>query len=127
MGYQEGAAASSTEAPGEALPDFTIDQLRKQYVNFAGTKDAEIKEMRSARHYYHGDQWTEDAKKVLNKRKQPILTSNVIGRKIDGVVGLVERMRQDVRPIRARRNSRTARTRQPRPFATFAISTIFRP
>lgn len=95
MAYQEGSTASQFEAAGEALPDFSLGQLRKQYQNFAGTKDQEIKEQRDARHYYHGDQWTEADKKVLKKRKQPILTNNVIGRKIDGVVGLVERLRQD--------------------------------
>jgi hypothetical protein len=95
MAYQEGSTASPVEAAGEALPDFDIGTLRKQYQNFAGTKDAEIKEQRLARHYYHGDQIDAATKKTLTKRKQPILTNNVIGRKIDGVVGLVERMRQD--------------------------------
>lgn len=95
MAYQEGSTASQFEAAGEALPDFSLGQLRKQYQNFAGTKDTEIKEQRTARHYYHGDQIDETTKRTLMKRKQPILINNVIGRKIDGVVGLVERLRQD--------------------------------
>lgn len=95
MAYQEGSTASPVEAAGEALPDFDIGTLRKQYQNFAGTKDAEIKEQRLHRHYYHGDQIDAATKKTLTRRKQPILTNNVVGRKIDGVVGLVERMRQD--------------------------------
>jgi predicted phage terminase large subunit-like protein len=47
------------------------------------------------RRYYHGAQWTEEQIKALNKRKQPVVTFNRIGRKIDGVVGLIERLRQD--------------------------------
>lgn len=97
MDYQVGAAATSqTDVASEAMPDdYAISQLRKQYENFASTKNDEIVEQRDARHYYHGDQWTEADKKVLKKRKQPVITVNVISRKIDGVVGLVERMRQD--------------------------------
>src|SRR5690606_30973927 len=33
--------------------------------------------------------------KILKKRKQPVTTYNRIGRKIDGVVGVLERLRQD--------------------------------
>lgn len=97
MDYQAGAATTSqADVDGEALPDdYAISQLRKQYENFASTKNDEIVEQRDARHYYHGDQWTDADKKILKKRKQPIITVNVISRKIDGVVGLVERMRQD--------------------------------
>jgi hypothetical protein len=48
-----------------------------------------------ARHYYHGDQWTKKEIAALRARKQPVVTSNRIVRKIDAVVGLVERLRQD--------------------------------
>jgi hypothetical protein len=58
-------------------------------------KDAEGREMVESRHYYHGDQWTEKEIAALRRRKQPVVTSNRIVRKIDAVVGLVERLRQD--------------------------------
>lgn len=73
----------------------SIDRLRRQFNDYAGAKDAEGREMVEARHYYHGDQWTRHEIEVLRRRKQPIVTSNRIVRKIDAVVGLVERLRQD--------------------------------
>ncbi len=81
----------------EYLP---IERLRRQYYDFLGAKDAEIKEAREARHYYHGDQWTAAEIETLKKRKQPVMTFNRIARKIDGVVGLIERLRRRVRLMR---------------------------
>lgn len=74
---------------------YDITRLRRQYQDFAAAKDAEAREMLDARHYYHGDQWTKDEISKLRARKQPVVTSNRIVRKIDAVVGLVERLRQD--------------------------------
>jgi len=84
--------------PGKAETKETyhsIDRLRRQYNDYAAAKDAEAREMVEARHYYHGDQWTRHEIEVLRRRKQPVVTSNRIVRKIDAVVGLVERLRQD--------------------------------
>lgn len=72
-----------------------ITLLRRQFQDFAKAKDAEGREMLEARHYYHGDQWTAEEIRTLRDRKQPVVTSNRIVRKIDAVVGLVERLRQD--------------------------------
>jgi hypothetical protein len=58
-------------------------------------KQPEVEEAREARHYYHGDQWTDKELAVLHRRKQPPVTKNYIVRKINGVVGIVERLRQD--------------------------------
>jgi hypothetical protein len=82
-------------AKTEAETYHSIDRLRRQYNDYAGAKDAEGREMVEARHYYHGDQWTRHEIEVLRRRKQPVVTSNRIVRKIDAVVGLVERLRQD--------------------------------
>ena len=49
----------------------------------------------NARRYRHGSQWTSDQIKTFNDRRQPVVTYNKIGRKIDGIVGLVERLKQD--------------------------------
>jgi hypothetical protein len=35
------------------------------------------------------------ADQVMKKRKQPVMTFNRVARKIDGVVGLIEKLRQD--------------------------------
>jgi hypothetical protein len=74
---------------------YGLDKLRRQYNDFASAKDAEAREMVESRHYYHGDQWTKAEIESLRRRKQPVVTSNRIVRKIDAVVGLVERLRQD--------------------------------
>ncbi|BBB99391.1 hypothetical protein [Bradyrhizobium elkanii] len=74
---------------------YSLDRLRRQFNDYAGAKDAENREMVEARHYYHGDQWTKHEIEQLRRRKQPVVTSNRIVRKIDAVVGLVERLRQD--------------------------------
>src|SRR3569623_244730 len=72
-----------------------IGRLKRAYSEYLGTKRDEIEEQKEARRYYHGAQWTSEQIKILKKRKQPIATLNRIGRKIDGVVGLLERLRQD--------------------------------
>jgi hypothetical protein len=74
---------------------FDVTRLKRQYSDYASAKDAEAREMVQARHYYHGDQWTKAEIATLRRRKQPIVTSNRIVRKIDAIVGLVERLRQD--------------------------------
>ena len=84
--------------PGKQ-PDATgylpVETLRKQNLDYSKVKLSEINEQRESRHYYHCDQYTSKQRKTLDKRKQPIVTYNLCGRKIDGVVGLVERLRQD--------------------------------
>lgn len=72
-----------------------IETLRRQYLDFLSAKQDEIKERRVSEQYYHGAQWTSKELKALKKRKQPVITSNRIARKIDAVVGLIERLRQD--------------------------------
>jgi len=86
----DGSGPIATEEQG-----YSVSRLRRQYLDFIGAKRAEIEEQRSARHYYHGDQLTPEQMKTLKARRQPPTVHNRIGRKIDGVVGLVERLKQD--------------------------------
>jgi hypothetical protein len=44
---------------------FKPERLRRQYNDYLGAKQAETDEMRQARHYYHGDQWTSDEIEAL--------------------------------------------------------------
>lgn len=74
---------------------YDLTRLRRQYQDFAAAKDAEAREMVEARHYYHGDQWTATELSKLRARKQPVTTENQIVKKVNGVVGLLERLRQD--------------------------------
>lgn len=72
-----------------------VTRLMRQYTDYLTVKMAEIEEQRSARHYYHGSHWTAEEIKILKKRRQPVITYNRINRKIDGIVGLCEKLRQD--------------------------------
>lgn len=74
---------------------YDLTRLRRQYQDFASAKDAEAREMVESRHYYHGDQWTAGELSKLRARRQPVTTENQIVKKVNGVVGLLERLRQD--------------------------------
>src|SRR6266550_3586873 len=92
------ASAGSTDAPSENAEGeqyLDVGRLRRQYYDYLGVKASEIEEQKEARRYYHAAQWTEKEIKALKRRKQPIIVSNRVGRKIDAVVGLVERLRQE--------------------------------
>ncbi len=90
------SAVNAGSASAVASSDYWgLDKLKRAYQDYTGNKRAEIDEAKSARRYYHGAQWTAEQIKVLKKRKQPIATLNRVGRKIDAVVGLLERLRQD--------------------------------
>jgi len=89
------AAGGGSSEPDDNTQYLSVDKLKRQYFDFLGAKTSEIEEARQARHYYHGDQWTEQEIAVLQRRKQPVVTSNRIERKINAVVGIVEKLRQD--------------------------------
>jgi hypothetical protein len=55
----------------------------------------------------------------LNLRKQPVVTYNRIGRKIDGIVGLVEKLRQDPKAY-----PRTPKHEQGAEVATYALNFV---
>ncbi|MDX3926747.1 MAG: hypothetical protein QHC90_13210 [Shinella sp.] len=94
-GYTQGGGA----AQGPTSTDFGVnhDRLKKEYLSYLETKNEEIKEQQEARRYYHGTQWTAKQIKAFNQRRQPVVTFNRIGRKINAVVGLLERQKQDPR------------------------------
>src|SRR6478609_1626509 len=94
-GYVQGSAPSQ----GPTEPAATVDHalLKKGYLAYLDNKNEEIKEQQNARRYYHGAQWTDKQIKAFDKRKQPVVTYNRIGRKINAVVGLLERQKQDPR------------------------------
>jgi hypothetical protein len=104
--YDNDNATSSTLAGGgdgvsrravADRPDGKADvtKLRRQYLDYLGTKQPEIEEQKISRRYYHGAQWSAEAVKALRERLQPIITYNRVAPKINGIVGLVERLRQD--------------------------------
>lgn len=78
--------------PGEFL---SLVELRKQFTDFATVKLGEIDETRQSWRYYHGDQWSKDQRDTLRDRKQPVITFNRLARKINGLVGVVQKLRND--------------------------------
>lgn len=88
-------AGTDVHGQGETSSGVSVNRLRRQYTDYLDSKRDEIDEQRLAEHYYHGDQWTKDELATLAQREQPPVTSNLIARKINGIVGLLERLRQD--------------------------------
>jgi len=89
-GVSSGGGPASEEDKGAS-----VTELRKQYTDFLSSKHAEIEEQRLHRHYYHGDQLTKDQLAELQRRGQPATIRDKASRKINGVVGLLERLKQD--------------------------------
>ena len=69
--------------------------LQQQFENFQQSKAAEQREQRQGRLYYHGSHWTSAQLEELKRRQQPPSTTPLFARKMNGFVGLVERLRQD--------------------------------
>jgi hypothetical protein len=88
------AAASDTTYAGDGVDHA---KRKREYLNYLDVKQAEIREQQIARRYYHSVQYTKKQIEVFNKRKQPVVTYNRIARKINALVGLLERQRQDPR------------------------------
>jgi hypothetical protein len=92
IGRQMGRRAAQTD---DGLSRYGLEHLRRQYTDYLGSKSAEIEEAQESRRYRHGLQWGEREIRRLRQRGQPVVTFNRVSRKINAVVGLLERLRQD--------------------------------
>lgn len=92
-GYVQGSGTAQGVVASTGA--YTHEELKKQFLSYLGAKNEEIKEQQNSRRYYHGAQWTSEQVKKFNDRRQPVVTYNRIGRKINAVVGLLERQRTD--------------------------------
>lgn len=82
--------------PGERDPKLlSVTRLKKQLNDYLSSKHAENEEAQEADRYFHSSQWTDHERKVLADRNQPVVTYNRIKRKINTIVGIIERARQD--------------------------------
>lgn len=86
------SSPSSWDDEGNFLP---VTRLRQQYTGYLTSKSPEIQEQQQARQYRHGAQWTAEEMRILRKRRQPVITYNRVDKKINAIVGLTERLRQD--------------------------------
>jgi hypothetical protein len=91
----------STNAPddwdwsGDEDGYWPVSRLRQGYIDYLTAKMLEYQEQQEARHYYHSAQWTPEELRILRQRRQPVITFNRINRKIDQIVGIVQRVRSD--------------------------------
>ena len=90
-----------------------LDKLKSQYRAFMDSKPDEIEEMAEARRYYSGKQWADEEIKKLESRNQPVVTYNRIGRKINAVCGLIEKLKSRRRPVTSARPDCSALTPLP--------------
>jgi hypothetical protein len=102
-GYQVGGAvtggisseASSTPETQTGKKYWSLQRLKRAYQDYLGTKREEIDEQQDARRFMHASQWTSQQIRDLNLRRQPVTTNNKVARKIHGIVGTLERLKQD--------------------------------
>jgi hypothetical protein len=96
--YSTGGGGQTGNVAGPVEPDtseyWSLARLKRGYLDYTDSKRDEILEQQDARRYRHGSQYTEEQTKTYNKRKQPIVTYNRIAPKVNGVVGLIEKLRQ---------------------------------
>lgn len=117
-GYVSGSVAGGTIASDDqdSKGYWTLEQCKDAFTDYLGSKREEQDEITQSRRYRHGAQWTDKQIQVLNDRKQPVVTYNRVGRKIDGIVGFVERMKQDPKAY--------PRTPQDQPSADLATAAL---
>lgn len=116
-GYTQDAADSgyggyqrSKRSKDEKIDYWSLEKCKRAYTDYLGSKSEEILEQKNARAYRHGAQWTTSQVEIFNTRKQPVVTYNRIGRKIDAIVGLMEKLKQDPKgfPINPRTTDEVA-------------------
>lgn len=83
------------QADTPAVRPYKLSKLKQQYSDYLNSKVEEIEEAREANRYYHMSQHSAQEIETLRKRGQPIVTSPALATKINGVCGLVEKLRQD--------------------------------
>lgn len=72
-----------------------VSRLKRQLQDYLGSKTGETSEAAEADRYFHSDQWTAEELKVLSARNQPAVVFNRMKRKINTIVGIIEKARQD--------------------------------
>jgi hypothetical protein len=74
---------------------YSLARLRKQFQDYLFQKANEIEEQKEARRYFHCVQWTREQMKTIRERGQPVTTTNEYARKVNAIVGVLERLKQD--------------------------------
>lgn len=74
-----------------------LAKLRRMVENSADMTSEAREASERDRDYYDGYQWTATERQTLEKRKQPVNTTNRVKRKIDAMIGIEQRGRVDPR------------------------------
>lgn len=74
-----------------------LEKLLRQFEDSYEQSERERTLAEQCRDYYDGDQWTQEEIEALEKRKQPVVTSNRIKPKVDSLLGFEKRGRTDPR------------------------------
>ncbi len=85
----------ASNGAGEEEQFLSISLLLQQLHDYLDSKVDEIEEQKDSRRYYHSVQLTAEQLRILQARHQPVQIWNRESRKINGIVGFVERMRCD--------------------------------
>ncbi|MCX7319244.1 MAG: hypothetical protein NT113_07025 [Hyphomicrobiales bacterium] len=109
--------SNSLTTPSEGGEYVSLPTLKRRYQDYLNTKRDEREEEETADRYYHGDQWTSAEIQKLKDRNQPVVTDNRIQPNIDGVVGVVEKLRQDPKAY-----ARTPKHEMGAEIATYALN-----
>jgi hypothetical protein len=100
----ESVATVTSEDEGLSLVE-----LRRQFTNYSEVKQNEIGEQRKGWRYYHGNQLDDDQRRILKERGQPEIIFNRTSRKINGLCGVLQRLRSDPKAFpRNPRNTQAA-------------------
>jgi hypothetical protein len=94
-GNSVSSGASSTEDSTKKKGYWSLQRLKRAYLDYLGTKREEIDEQQDSRRFINGSQWTQAQLRDFSLRKQPTTTNNKVVRKIDGIIGTLERLKQD--------------------------------
>ena len=106
---------SASEGGGKA-GYWSHARVKRAYLDYLGAKREEINEQQDARRFVHGSQWTSQQIQQLNQRKQPVVWNNRTKRKINGIVGTLQRLKQDPKAY-----ARTPKHEQGAELATSAL------
>jgi hypothetical protein len=97
-GYAHGGGSggmSSSEDDEKGKAYWSHARLKRAYKDYLGAKREEIDEQQDARRFVHGSQWTTEQLRQLNLRRQPPVVFNRTKRKINGIIGTLQRLKQD--------------------------------
>jgi hypothetical protein len=89
------SGSSSTEDSSKSKGYWSLQRIKRAYLDYLGTKREEIDEQQDSRRFINGSQWTQAQLRDFSLRKQPTTTNNKVVRKIDGIIGTLERLKQD--------------------------------